>query len=125
MLSTLKLDFASINQSLVGKEITVGGFAHTIRDHGGLIFIDLRSDTNLVQCVFDPAKNATAFTVAESIHSEYVLQITGTVVAREAALVNKNIPSGEVELVASKIEIVAKAKPMPFDIHAESGNLAG
>ena len=125
MLSDLVLDFGSINSSFVGRSISVGGFVHTVRDHGGLIFVDLRSDTKLLQCVFDPAKNAEAFAVAEKLHGEYVLQITGNIIARSAELVNKNIESGEVELVADKITVVAKAKTLPFDIHAESGNLAG
>jgi aspartyl-tRNA synthetase len=125
MLASLVLDFGSINKGLVGQTITVGGFVHTVRDHGGLIFVDLRSDTELVQCVFDPTKNKTSFELAESLHSEYVITVTGGVVARTEELVNKNIASGEVEIVASSIEIVATAKTLPFDIHAESGNLAG
>jgi aspartyl-tRNA synthetase len=125
MLSSLSTNFAKINLSLVGQTITVGGFVHTIRDHGGLIFIDLRSQSDLVQCVFDPAKNPKVFEIAEGVHSEYVLKITGTVIARDPEMINPNLPSGEIEIVGSELEIVSKAKPMPFDIHAETGNLAG
>jgi aspartyl-tRNA synthetase len=125
MLSDLVLDFGSVNSTFVGRTITVGGFVHTVRDHGGLIFVDLRSDTNLLQCVFNPTQNPEAFAIAEKLHGEYVLQVSGKIIARSAELINKNIPSGEVELVADSITVVAKAKPMPFDIHAESGNLAG
>ena len=124
-LSSIHTNFANINISLVGQTVTVGGFVHTIRDHGGLIFIDLRSQSDLVQCVFDPAKNSETFALAESVHSEYVLKITGIVVARSPEMINPNLPSGEIEIVANSIETVSKAKPMPFDIHAETGNLAG
>jgi len=118
-------DFSSLNLSSAGKSITVGGFVHTIRDHGGLIFIDLRSQSELLQCVINPEKNQAAFKLAESVHSEYVLKITGTVIPRDKEAINPKLPTGEIELEIEKVEIVSKAKTMPFDIHAEGGNLAG
>ena len=118
-------DFSGINKTFLDKVITVGGFVHTIRDHGGLIFIDLRSQTDLLQCVIDPQTNPDLFKLVEGIHSEYVLKITGKVIARTPEAVNPNLLTGEVELVISDLEIVAKAKTLPFDIHAEGKNLAG
>jgi aspartyl-tRNA synthetase len=125
MLKQLSLDFAQINLSNVGQTLTVGGFCHTIRDHGGLIFVDLRSQTNILQCVFNPDLSQESFQLAEKLHSEYVIKVTGRIVARDESLINPNLPSGQVELVAESVEIISKAQPMPFDIHAETGNLAG
>jgi aspartyl-tRNA synthetase len=125
MLSEINTEFGGINKEFVGKVITVGGFVHTIRDHGGIIFVDLRSQNELLQCVFDPNKNSEIFKIVEKAHSEYVLKITGKVILREADLINPNLKTGEIELDATDVEVISKAKPLPFDIHAESGNLAG
>jgi aspartyl-tRNA synthetase len=125
MPSTKITDYKLISKNLIDTEITVGGFVHSVRDHGGLIFVDLRSECELVQCVFDPAANGEMFKTAESLHSEYVITVTGKVISRVPEMINPNIPTGEIEIVAQSIEIMAKAKPMPFDVHAESGNLAG
>jgi len=121
----LTTDFSLINSSNVDQILTVGGFVHTIRDHGGLIFIDLRSETTLLQCVINPEINPEVFKLAESIHPEYVLKITGKIIPRSSDAINPNLVTGEVELQIETLEIVSVAKPMPFDIHAESGNLAG
>ncbi len=118
-------DFRPLNKSFADQVITVGGFVHTIRDHGGLIFIDLRSQTELLQCVVNPELNTEAFKIAESVHSEYVLKITGKVLLREPDAINPKLPTGEIEIEIQDLEIVSTAKPMPFDIHAENGNLAG
>lgn len=121
----LTTDFSLINSSSVDQILTVGGFVHTIRDHGGLIFIDLRSETTLLQCVINPEINPEVFKLTESIHPEYVLKITGKIIPRSTDAINPNLVTGEVELQIETLEIVSVAKPMPFDIHAESGNLAG
>jgi aspartyl-tRNA synthetase len=118
-------DYKLISKNLIESVITVGGFVHSVRDHGGLIFVDLRSETELVQCVFDPAVDSEMFKNAESLHGEYVLQVTGKVIARSNDMINPKIATGEIEIVSSKLEIMAKARSIPFDIHAESGNLAG
>jgi aspartyl-tRNA synthetase len=118
-------DFRHLNLTSVGQTLTVGGFVHTIRDHGGLIFIDLRSQSDILQCVVNPEKNAEAFKMAEKVHSEYVLKITGKVIPREAEAINPKLPTGEIEIEIENLEIVSKAKTMPFDIHADGGNLAG
>lgn len=121
----LNLNFSQINTQKIGQTIQVGGFVQTIRDHGGLIFIDLRSETELLQCVIDPAKNPDIFKLAEEIHNEYVLKITGKVIARTSENINPNLATGEIEIQIENLEVVAKAKNLPFDIHANEKNLAG
>jgi aspartyl-tRNA synthetase len=121
----LNINFSQINTQKIGQTIQVGGFVQTIRDHGGLIFIDLRSEVELLQCVIDPAKNPDIFKLAEEIHNEYVLKITGKVIARTPENINPNLSSGEIEIEIENLEIVAKAKNLPFDIHANEKNLAG
>lgn len=121
----LTTDFTKINSRSIDQTLTVGGFVHTIRDHGGLIFIDLRSEITLLQCVINPELNPEVFKIAESIHPEYVLKITGKIIPRDKEAINPNLLTGEIELQIESLEIISKAKPMPFDIHAESGNLAG
>jgi aspartyl-tRNA synthetase len=125
MPSSKITDYKLISKNLIDTEITVGGFVHSVRDHGGLIFVDLRSETELVQCIFDPAVDGEMFKTAESLHGEYVLQVTGKVIARSDDMINPKIATGEIEIAAIALQIMAKAKPMPFDIHGESGNLAG
>jgi aspartyl-tRNA synthetase len=125
MLKQLSLDFSQIKTDKIGQTLCVGGFCHTIRDHGGLIFVDLRSQTDILQCVFNPEINQKAFELAGQLHSEYVIKATGKIVARQKDLINPNIPSGEVELSVESLELISKSQPMFFDIHAESGNLAG
>jgi aspartyl-tRNA synthetase len=121
----LNINFSEITTQKIGQKIQVGGFVHTIRDHGGLIFIDLRSETELLQCVIDPAINPEIFKLAEEIHNEYVLKIAGKVIARTDENINPNLSTGEIEIEIENLEIVAKAKNLPFDIHANEKNLAG
>ncbi|MEI6728670.1 MAG: aspartate--tRNA ligase [bacterium] len=121
----LTTNFKVLGKSQIGQKLEVGGFVHTIRDHGGLIFIDLRSETDLLQCVIDPTRNPEVFKLTENIHSEYVLKITGNLVSRTPETINPNLPTGEIELEIESLEIVSKAKTLPFDIHAEDKNLAG
>ena len=118
-------NFTNLNKNNVGQKLTVGGFAHSVRDHGGLIFIDLRSQTKLLQCVIDPETNPEVFKITEQVHNEYVLKITGQIQERSSETVNPELPTGEIELIIENLEIVAKAKTMPFDIHAEGKSLAG
>ncbi|NJL97045.1 aspartate--tRNA ligase [Candidatus Gracilibacteria bacterium] len=117
----VETNFQKINKDSTGQSLTVGGFTHTIRDHGGLIFIDLRSQTELLQCLIDQKNNSKLFELAQNIHPEYVLQITGIIRQRESKLINPNIPTGEVELIANQIKIISTAKTLPFSIHEEKG----
>lgn len=106
---------AEVNKTLLGKTVTLCGWVHRRRDHGGLIFIDLRDRNEIVQIVCDPANKAT-FSVAEKLRNEYVIRIEGLVRERPAGTTNKEIPSGEVELDVNAIEILNTAEPLPFNI---------
>jgi len=104
-----------LNLTHVGQSVTLSGWAHRRRDHGGVIFVDLRDRHGLAQVVFDP-DNATAFAVAEGVRSEYVLRVTGTVRKRPAGTENPNLPSGQIEVAAERIEVLNKSEPLPFQL---------
>lgn len=116
---------ADINKSLINQSVTVCGWVHRRRDHGGLIFIDLRDRNNLVQIVCDPAKKDT-FDIAQKCRNEFVVRITGTVRMRPDGTINTDIPSGEVEIDATNIEILNTSEPLPFNIdeHQDTGEEA-
>jgi aspartyl-tRNA synthetase len=98
----------------VDREIRIDGWVQRIRDHGGLIFIDLRDRTGIVQSVIDPAKSPEAFKTAEGVRGEYVLEITGVVRRRPKGTENPNLKTGEVEVAVSNVEVLNVAKPPPF-----------
>jgi len=97
----------------VGQTVAVAGWVQNRRDHGGLIFIDVRDHTGLVQLVFHP-DNAEAFTLAESLRDEFVIRASGEVKQRGEGLANPNIASGEIEIVASTLEILNRAAALPI-----------
>ena len=107
----------------VGKSITVAGWVHSRRDHGGLIFIDLRDHTGLVQLVISP-EQAEAFRLAESLRDEFVIRASGVVTERGEGLKNPNIASGNVEIVVENLEILNRAETLPIQPFAEE-NQAG
>ena len=107
----------------VGKNITVAGWVHSRRDHGGLIFIDLRDHTGLVQLVINPDR-AEAFRLAESLRDEFVVRASGIVMERGEGLKNPNIASGNVEIVVENLEILNRAETLPIQPFAEE-NQAG
>jgi aspartyl-tRNA synthetase len=109
-----------INESLVGQEVEVCGWVHRRRDHGGVIFIDLRDREGLLQIVFDPDR-AGIFAEAERIRSEYVLKVKGLVRPRPEGTVNPNMPTGQVEVLAHELEILNKSETPPFH-HDEQAN---
>ncbi len=102
-----------VNRELIGQTVTLCGWAHRRRDHGGVIFIDLRDREGMAQIVIDP-DTKEAFAIAESVRNEFVLKITCKVRARPEGTVNKNIPTGEVEMLASEIEILNPSLTPPF-----------
>jgi aspartyl-tRNA synthetase len=104
-----------IGESLVGKVVTVAGWAHRRRDHGGVIFVDLRDRQGLLQVVFDPDR-AEVFAMAERVRNEYVLRVTGIVRARPAGTANANLKSGQVELLCRDLEILNRSEPLPFQL---------
>lgn len=100
----------------VGERAVVFGWVHRRRDHGGLIFIDLRDRTGLLQVVADPMVSKSAYKVADQARGEYILKVEGEVLQRPPETENLKLPTGEVELRAEKIEIVNKAKTPPFEV---------
>jgi len=102
-----------VNRAAIGRTITVAGWVHRRRDHGGVIFIDLRDREGLLQVVFDP-DDADMFAEAERLRSEYVLAVEGKVRDRPPGTVNPALPSGEVELLATRLTVLNKAKTPPF-----------
>ena len=115
--------FASNTLTKVGEMTTVAGWVHSRRDHGGLIFIDLRDHTGLVQLVINP-EQAEAFRLAESLRDEFVIRASGVVTERGEGLKNPNIASGNVEIVVENLEILNRAETLPIQPFAEE-NQAG
>ncbi len=99
-----------------GRTVTLMGWAHRRRDHGGLIFVDLRDRIGLTQCVFNPATSTAAHGRAESIRSEFVLAVRGVVQRRPAGTENAKLATGEVELHVTDLKILNEARPLPFPI---------
>lgn len=104
-----------INEQLVGHSVQVCGWVHRRRDHGGIIFIDLRDRSGLVQVLFEP-EIGSLFKQAESLRSEFVLQVTAKVRARPENMVNANLASGKIELVAEALTILSEAETPPFPL---------
>ncbi|WP_044339547.1 aspartate--tRNA ligase [Rossellomorea aquimaris] len=105
-----------ITESYIGEKITIKGWVQKRRDLGGLIFIDLRDREGIVQIVFNPDLSGDALALAEKIRNEYVLSVTGTVVARAEGTVNPNLNTGKVEIHAEEVRIINEAKTPPFMI---------
>jgi aspartyl-tRNA synthetase len=108
-----------VTEALTGQTVSVCGWVHRRRDHGGVIFIDLRDREGLLQCVFDP-DTRDAFEAADRLRSEYVVKITGRVRPRPAGTENTNLPTGKIELLAKEIELLNKAETPPFHLDDET-----
>ena len=103
-------------ENFLGKSATVKGWVNSRRDHGGLIFIDLRDHTGILQLVITP-DNAESFKLAESLRNEFVIKATGTIREREPELVNPHIPTGTIELVVDELILLNKSEPLPVNTH--------
>lgn len=99
-------------------KVNLAGWVNSRRDHGGLIFIDLRDHTGIIQLVIDP-NTANAFKLAESLRDEFVIKATGTVRKRGAGLENPNIPTGDIEVVVEDMELLNRSEPLPVSTHDE------
>ena len=108
----------AVNEALVGQSVTLCGWTNTRRDHGGVIFIDLRDRAGLVQVVFDPER-AEAFTVAEGVRNEFVLRVTGAVRRRPAGTENAHLATGQVEVLAHAVEVLNRSEALPFQLDEE------
>jgi aspartyl-tRNA synthetase len=105
----------NVNETLIGQSVTVAGWVHRRRDHGGVIFVDLRDREGLVQIVFDPDR-AEVFAVAERLRHEFVVRVTGSVRARPEGTINALLASGRIELLATAVELLNRADPLPFQL---------
>ena len=113
---------AEVNEEHIGQEITVAGWVSSRRDHGGLIFIDLRDKDEVIQLVCDPADNADAHKIAEDVRDQFVLVATGKMRARGEGLENPKLKTGKVEMVVDKLVIENRSKPMPFELNDDKVN---
>jgi aspartyl-tRNA synthetase len=104
-----------VDETLTGQVVTVAGWAHRRRDHGGVIFVDLRDRTGLLQIVFDPDK-AAMFASAERVRHEFVLSVTGLVRARPPGTANANLKSGQVEVLCQDLKLLNRSEPLPFQL---------
>jgi aspartyl-tRNA synthetase len=104
-----------VGESSIGKVVTVAGWAHRRRDHGGVIFVDLRDREGLLQIVFDP-DTAEVFAMAERVRNEFVLKVTGVVRLRPSGTANPNLKSGQVELLCQTLDILNRSEPLPFQL---------
>ncbi|PIT93667.1 aspartate--tRNA ligase [Candidatus Falkowbacteria bacterium CG10_big_fil_rev_8_21_14_0_10_43_11] len=103
----------------LNQTVTLCGWVHRRRDHGGIIFIDLRDRYGLTQITFDPNKNKEAYAIANAWRSEWVASVTGEVVPRPKEMVNEKMPTGEIEIAAGKAETLSESKTPPFQIDEE------
>jgi aspartyl-tRNA synthetase len=104
-----------VNEKLIGASVAVAGWVHRRRDHGGVIFVDLRDREGLVQVVFHPDQQAI-FVTAEKLRHEFVVRVRGSVQPRPAGTVNANLASGRVEIVAAELELLNRCDPLPFQL---------
>jgi len=104
----------------IGREVVVCGWVHRRRDHGGLVFVDLRDREGLVQVVVNPEGSADAHAKADEIRVEYVLSVRGVVRRRPAGTENRNLPTGEVEVAAASLAILNESKPVPFSLEDDT-----
>ena len=104
----------------IGKEVVLCGWVHRRRDHGGLVFVDLRDRDGIVQVVFSPDSFPDAHAKADSLRAEYVLSVRGTVRRRPEGTENRNLPTGEIEVVASSLAILNESKPIPFALEDDT-----
>ena len=109
-----------VSEQLAGQEVTVAGWVHRRRDHGGVIFVDLRDREGLLQIVFDPDEH-TLFADAERLRGEFVIQVRGLVRARPAGTANSNLASGKVELLARGLTVLNRSEPLPFQLDEQVG----
>jgi len=103
----------------VGQTVTLAGWVASRRDHGGVIFIDIRDRYGLTQIVFDSEENATLHTIADRLRNEYIIAVTGTVAVRPEESKNPHLPTGSIEIRAHALELLNEATPLPFSIEDE------
>jgi aspartyl-tRNA synthetase len=115
-------DCNSLRKSDIGRQVTLAGWVNVTRDHGGVIFIDLRDREGLTQVVFRPEENAELAKQAHTLRGEDVVQVSGTVAARLPGTENPNLATGDIEIIPSELRILNRADPLPFPLDAEPQN---
>src|SRR6185503_4557272 len=118
----MKRTLATETPKQVGASVKVQGWVNSARDHGGLIFIDVRDHTGLVQLTIHP-ENKDAFAIAEKLRDEFVIEAEGHVVDRAPELVNKNIETGAIEIIVDSLKILNESKPLPFPIFHQNDEI--
>src|ERR687884_337055 len=103
----------------VGTRVTLAGWAARRRDHGGLVFVDLRDESGICQLVVNPERSREAAETAHEVRNEYVLRATGEVVARAPDAVNPNLATGDVEIQVDELEVLSSSPPLPFQLDEE------
>ena len=114
------LNAGELRKEHVGQRLALAGWAATRRDHGGLVFIDLRDESGLAQLVINPERAPEAARVAHGVRNEFVIRAEGEVAARAPDAVNPNLPTGEVELQVDQLEVLSSSPPLPFQLDEEN-----
>jgi aspartyl-tRNA synthetase len=114
------LNAGELRKEHVGQRLALAGWAATRRDHGGLVFIDLRDESGLAQLVINPERSPEAAGVAHGVRNEFVVRAEGEVAARTPDAVNPNLPTGEVELQVDQLEVLSSSPPLPFQLDEEN-----
>src|ERR1700736_5539786 len=115
-------DCNSLRKIDIGKQVTLAGWVHVSRDHGGVIFIDLRDREGLTQVVFRPEENAAVAKQAHTLRSEDVIQVVGRVAARVPGTENSKLATGDIEVVPNELNILNRADDLPFQLDTEIHN---
>src|SRR5438128_9206169 len=115
-------DCNSLRKSDIGTQVTLAGWVNVTRDHGGVIFIDLRDRQGLTQVVFRPEENAELAKQAHTLRGEDVIQVSGAVAARPPGTENPNLATGDIEIIPNELRILNRADPLPFPLDAEPQN---
>src|SRR5256886_14234265 len=108
-------DCNSLRKSDIGKQVTLAGWVHVSRDHGGVIFVDLRDREGLTQVVFRPEENAELAKQAHTLRSEDVIQVSGRVASRVPRTENQKLATGDIEVIPSDLHILNRADDLPLD----------
>jgi len=114
------LNAGELRKEHVGQRVALAGWAATRRDHGGLVFIDLRDESGLAQLVINPERAPEAAGIAHGVRNEFVVRAEGEVAARAPDAVNPNLPTGEVELQVDQLEVISSSPPLPFQLDEEN-----
>lgn len=109
----------TLRKEHIGQEVTLAGWVHRRRDHGGVIFVDLRDESGIVQVVASPEIHGQAYEDLDPVRVEWVVQVKGHVRARPAGTENPKLPTGEVEVTAEEVRVLNRAKPLPFPVHKD------